>query len=200
MGNNAKDTFAFDLENRLDDFFSDSEPPPNASPELGDDFILKDLKSAVLAIDWEITNDALDDFITQVHNLEKPFEKNKGNQTFLKLLIALAKYLRHHKSKAHPDAIKCVMTVYSALEKTVTETELSKDEKEGILAEQVKRFKKLKAMISQSKSVKSKENDTGPSSKKLPDMDKVIAAISDLKSTLLTELAAIRKEIEQLRK
>ncbi len=200
MDNNAKDTFAFDLENRLDDFFSDSEPPPDAAPELEDDFILKDLKSAVLAIDWEITDDALDDFITQLHNLEEPFEKDKVNQTFLKIQIALAKYLRLHKSKAHPDAIKCVMAVYSALEKAVTETELSQGEKEEMLAEQVKRFKQLKAMIFQSKSATSKASDEGPSSKKLPDMDKLIDAIADLKSTVLQEIAAIRKEIEQLQK
>jgi hypothetical protein len=67
----ANDTFAFDLENRLDDFFSDSLPPQErtahgcaAAPRT--DLPLKDLKSTILAIDWEITDDVLDTFIYQI--------------------------------------------------------------------------------------------------------------------------------------
>jgi hypothetical protein len=87
----ANDTFAFDLENRLDDFFSDSlpsqdEPPMDASPAPNTDLPLKDLKSTILAIDWEITDDALDAFIGQFDGFSEQFEADKVVHTFLKLV------------------------------------------------------------------------------------------------------------------
>ncbi|MGD8702248.1 MAG: hypothetical protein PVH26_07410 [Desulfosarcina sp.] len=132
MDKKANDTFAFDLENRLDDFFSDSMPSqedaPADEPQTSiSELPLKDLKSTILAIDWEITDDALEAFIHQVDNLNERFEDDKAIQTLLKLLKSLGRYLRAHKSKAHPDTIKRIMAVYSALEKSVYSEELGQN-------------------------------------------------------------------------
>ena len=88
MENKANDTFAFDLENRLDDFFSDSLPAqddaPVDEPETSKaDLPLKELKSTILAIDWEITDNGLDSFINQVNGLTKYFADNQANQKLL---------------------------------------------------------------------------------------------------------------------
>ena len=152
MDKKANDTFAFDLENRLDDFFSDSlpsqdEPPTEASPAPRTDLPLKDLKSTILAIDWEITDDALDALIYQIDGLSDEFETDKVNFTLLRLLKSLAKYIRTNKSKSHPDTIKRVMAVYSALEESVTNDELDQVDREKILLEEVKQFRRLKAKI-----------------------------------------------------
>ena len=80
------------------------------------DLPLKELKSTILAIDWEITDDVLDTFIDQLDGLFAQFEDDKVIHTLLKLLKSLGKYVRTHKSKAHPDTIKRIMAVYSALE------------------------------------------------------------------------------------
>jgi hypothetical protein len=79
----ANDTFAFDLENRLDDFFNDAlrtqEEPPMDEPQAPNtDLPLKDLKSTILAIDWEITDDALEAFIDQLENLLEQFQRRQS--------------------------------------------------------------------------------------------------------------------------
>jgi hypothetical protein len=201
----ANDTFAFDLENRLDDFFSDSlpsqeEPSPDESPAPESDLPLKDLKSTVLAIDWEITDDALEAFIYQIDGLMEQFDTDKVVMTLLKLLKSLGKYIRAHKSKAHPDSIKRVMAVYSALEKSVSEPDLGQAEKEKMLLDEVKQFQQLKSKITETKSPYLATGQQKPVAVEQPsDIQLVIKAIEDLKSKMTAELAAIREEIEQLR-
>lgn len=202
MDKKANDTFAFDLENRLDDFFSDSLPAqddkPVDEPETSKaDLPLKELKSTILSIDWEITDDGLDSFIRQVNGLVEHFAGNKVNQTLLKLLNSLGKYIRAHKSKAHPDTIKRIMAVYAALEESVTNDELSQKDKENMLKEEIKQFQRLKAQIINTKSPKQSPPSGGRGTATL---DAVIKAIQELKSMMTTELGAIRKDLERLSK
>ncbi len=205
MDKKANDTFAFDLENRLDDFFSDElppqeEPPVDGPPATKTDLPLKELKSTILAIDWEITDDVLDMFIDQVDGLFAQFEGDKVIHTLLKLLKSLGKYVRAHKSKAHPDTIKRIMAVYSALEDSVTDEGMRRSEKEKRLLEEVRQFQRLKAMIvaSNTRDVASVPQQPGISGE-MPGMDAVIRAIDELKSMMAKELGAIREALGQLR-
>ncbi len=207
MDKKANDTFAFDLENRLDDFFSDSmplqdEPSADAPPATKHNLPLKDLKSTILAIDWEITDDALDTFIYQVEGLKEDFAADKVVHTLLKLLYSLGKYIRAHKSKAHPETIKRIMSVYSALEKSTTDDHLSRDEKEKMLLEEVKQFQRLKSKIVTAKApyLASGSPQTVPAGKHVPGIEAVITAIDELKALMASELAAIRQELGRLRK
>ncbi len=201
MDKKSNDTFAFDLENRLDDFFNDSLPPKDDSPAPKADFPLKDLKSTILAIDWEITDDALDDFLNRIDELAEPFKDNKVNQTLLRILKSLGKYIRTHKSKAHPETIKRIMAVFAALEESVTNDELSRSDKEKMLLEEVRQFKRLKAKIVESPPPRRAAGSPKPI--KAVDASQIQAlfeAVDQLKSLMASELGAIRKELQQLRK
>ncbi|BBO72497.1 hypothetical protein DSCA_64270 [Desulfosarcina alkanivorans] len=206
MDKKANDTFAFDLENRLDDFFSDSLPSQDETsaetPAAAEtDLPLKDLKSTILAIDWEITDDALEALISQIDGLSERFKSDKANHTLLRLLKSLAKYIRTHKSNAHPDTIKRVMSVYSTLEESTTNTELNQSEKEKMVLEEVSQFKMLKAQIVESRGPHPASDSSKPSTTgELSGIEAVIRSIDELKSMMAAELGAIRKELGQLRK
>ena len=175
---------------------SDDEPQA-PKPELP----LKDLKSTILAIDWEITDDALEAFIYQVDGLKEQFEDDKVVMTLLKLLKSLGKYIRAHKSKAHPDTIKRIMAVYSVLEKSVSDDELGQAEKEKMLLEEVRLFQQLKSKIVDSKSPYMATGQQKPvSTGEASDIDAVIKAIEEMKTMMASELSAIRGELKQLRK
>ncbi len=205
MDKKASDTFAFDLENRLDDFFSDDipsqdEPPTDESQASTTDLPLKDLKSTILAIDWEITDEVLETFIGQLDGLLERFKDDKVAHTLLKLLKSLGKYVRLHKSKAHPDTIKRIMAVYSALEKSVADDDLSRNEKEKMLLEEVRQFQRLKASIVSARSPHVADGSQQPiTSGETSGLDAVIGAIDELKSMMARELGAIREELGQLR-
>lgn len=206
MDKKANDTFAFDLENRLDDFFSDSLPsqdelPANEPPTANSDLPLKDLKSTILAIDWEITDDALNTFIDQIDGLMEACADDKVVHTLLKLLRSLGKYVRTHKSKAHPDTIKRIMSVYATLEESVTNEGLARSDKEKKLLDEVRQFQRLKAKIIASKSPVPASGSPKPAQTgAISEMDAVIRAIAELKSLLATELGALREELGQLGK
>jgi len=196
--NKANDTFAFDLENRLDDFFSDSMPAQDDAagdaPEPStNDFPLKGLKSTILAIDWEITDEGLDSFVFQVNRLVEEFPDDDAIQKLLKILNSLGKYLRSHKSKAHPDTIKRIMAVYSTLEACVTNGELGQIERKNMLKEEIKQFQRLKSQIVNAAPSKQSHSPKAPATH-----DAVLKAINELKSTIKTELKAIRKELKRL--
>ena len=206
MDKKANDTFAFDLENRLDDFFSDALPsqdesPADAPPAPKTDLPLKELKSTILAIDWEITDDVLETFIGQVDGLLEQFEDDKVIHTLLRLLKSLGKYVRTHKSKAHPDTIKRIMAVYSALEESVTNDDMSRNEKEKMMLEEVRQFQRLKALIFSSPPSNVSGGLQKPiKSEEMPGIDSVVSAIDELKSMMAKELSAIREELGQLLK
>jgi hypothetical protein len=116
-------------------------------------------------------------------------------------LQSLGKYIRTHKSKSHPDTIKRIMAVYSALEKSVADDDLSRNQKEEMLLEEVRQFQRLKAIIVSSKTPHVASGSQQPiPSREMPDLDVVISAIVELKSMMARELGAIREELEQLRK
>jgi hypothetical protein len=202
----ANDTFAFDLDNRLDDFFDDSLPEQEdgsvAEPATSkDDHPIKELKSTILAIDWEITDDVLNTFIDQVAVLGEHYSDDKIAFTLLKILRSLGKYIRTHKSKAHPGAIKRVMAVYSALEESVANAALSPAEKDGMLQEEIKQFQQLKSQIMEQAAPHSAAAEKKPAGKaETPGMDAIVKRIDELKAKMEAELSAIWKELKRLSK
>jgi hypothetical protein len=200
----ANDTFAFDLENRLDDFFSDALPSPNPPsadepPEVQTNMPLKDLKSTILAIDWEISDDALEAFIDQIDELADQHPDDKVVQTYLKILKSLGKYIRSHKSKAHPDTIKRIMAVYDSLEQSLVNDELSADQREKMLRDEIRQFKDLKAKIIQSRSTHGSTGGQVPvQSQGSSGIGAVVEAIEELKTLMAAELASIRKTLGKL--
>lgn len=193
----ANDTFASDLENRLDDFFNDDNVTGNKNKETSEtaDFPLKELKSVVLAIDWEITEDVLNSLIRNIDELLEEFSDDNVNHTLLLLMKALGKYIRSHKSKAHPDTIKRMMSVYSTLEKIVMPNDLSQAEKEQALNDEINQFKILKQKVRGTTAV-SKKKAAG---RKPVDLDRVVQAMEDIRQTLLDEFQSLRKEIQELK-
>jgi hypothetical protein len=206
MDEKANDTYAFDLDNRLDNFFSDAAPSQQQPPEEDNgasnpDNPLNELKSIILAIDWEITEDTLDALLVQVGRLLPTYEADKASRILLKILNSLGKYLRSHKSNAHPDAIMQIMSVYSSLEKVITDDSVDEADKQTILSEAVKQFTHLKTEITGTNAAKPKsEAHRQAATGAVPTIDVVIKAIEDLKSMITTELESIRTEIAKLKR
>ena len=75
------------------------EPDDERAP---DDYPLAELKNLVLSIDWEITDDALADFISQVNNLKVTYKNEKIVLMFLQLLGSLGVYIKTNRGNAHP--------------------------------------------------------------------------------------------------
>ncbi len=119
----------------LFDFINDEESP------------LARLKSIVLSIDWEITDDILRQFNEELVQLKDVWRGEKINLIYIQALDKISRYIYKEKASAHPNAIKLLLTFYTNLEKIVSDDEMSDNDKKEILIGDVKRFEKFKSQI-----------------------------------------------------
>ena len=105
------------------------------------------LKSLVLSIDWEITDEVLMEFNEELVDLKDIWAGEKINLVYVQALEKLSKYIYQKKADSHPSAIKLLLTLYHNLEKIVSSDDLSEAEKKAILLEDVKRFEDLKTHL-----------------------------------------------------
>jgi hypothetical protein len=105
------------------------------------------LKSIILSIDWEITDDIMDRFVGQVTGLMETYKDDRFVLIFLHLLWELGKYIKKHRGQSHPNSIKTLNSIYNALEKVLSSNDLSDSDKKKILSTEMTKFKTLKEQI-----------------------------------------------------
>lgn len=149
------DTLSTELENRLDDLFGENNTAPAEAEDndMAAHYPLAELKNLILSIDWEITDDVLEKFLQQIKDLKLTYKHDKIVLTFLQILNSLGEYIKTNRAKSHPKTFKILNSVFSSLDKVVLSRDMSEVAKKKILRMEMIRYKKLRAQISQSKSV-----------------------------------------------
>jgi pilus assembly protein FimV len=108
---------------------------------------LSRLKSLILSIDWEITDEILIQFNDELLALKDLWAAEKFNLVYIQALEKISKYIYQQKANAHPDAIKLLLTFYYNLEQIVYSDDLTEHQKKDILLKDVSRFQYLKRQI-----------------------------------------------------
>jgi len=108
---------------------------------------LRELKSIVLSLDWEITDEVMGGFFQEIQRLKDRYSNEKILVSFLHLLDSIGKYIKINKSKAHPHAGKLLNSTYMSLEKVIRSQHLTSLERKRMLAREVKRYRRLKEQI-----------------------------------------------------
>jgi len=154
-----------ELDNRLDNFFEKENKPKRETeitksidPHEIENSSIKELKSVILSLEWEITDQVMQTLAEEISKLESLFKSDKIIVAFLQLLGSLGKYIRKKRADAHPDSIRLLHSVYESLEKAMLSDELSDAAKKKMLVSQVSRYKKLKKEIVVAKAVTSKKD------------------------------------------
>lgn len=196
---------------------------PGANP-------LRELKSIVLSLDWEISDEVMDRFFREIQRLEDEYGNQKTLVSFLHLLDSIGKYIRTHKGKAHPHAGILMNSAYMSLEKVIRSQHLTPMERKRMLAGELRRYRKLKEQIAFRKTGRAREKTmegvdktstvieqqqaaspiqegsrapgTTPEEIKAPvDMIEAFAgALEELKQFIHGEFRALREELEEWRK
>jgi HAMP domain-containing protein len=151
-----------EVEKRLDDLFDEGEETPQfeedsseieEAPALEEDFQdiedtpLKELKSTVLSIDWEISDETMNRFLDQVDKLKGPYKDDKIIQMFLQLLGSVGKYIKAKKASADPDVVRLLNSAYAGLEKVTITQGITDAERKKILSAEVDKFKNIKERL-----------------------------------------------------
>ncbi len=124
---------------------------------------LRELKAAVLSLEWEITDEVISALMSELDGLKRTCNGDQTVQVFVQLLIALGSYVRAKRGKAHPHTLDTLSEVFGNFEKAVS-SETTAASKKKLLHQSVARFKQLKQEIALKKaeSAKKMENKGGP--------------------------------------
>lgn len=203
MEKTSKQDLSQKIENKLDAFFSDDDlSSETQAPTVS----LEKLKSTVLSIDWEITDECLDDLTAETDALIEVFQSDRPTNALLRMLKALAGYIRKHKAQAHQEAIKRVMAVYTSIESIVEQYALDENRKKEIVAEEIKAFNLLKNQISLQRSTtagaRSKADDTvatASGESKGPDAKDMKQVLSEFESKINAQIEQLKTQLDDIK-
>lgn len=197
------------------------EPAPDA-----DNSPIKELKSVVLSLEWEITDQVMQRLTEEISNLEDIYKVDKIVVAFLQLLGSLGKYIQKKKADAHPESISLLNSVYEHLEKAILDEGLSDSEKKKLLIEEVNKYKQLKESISKAPVKKPKPEPPpvntpepvvsepepvsmpavdhyapAPSSEEavIVNKDVIVQVLNEINKTIKSEFKALREELRKWR-
>jgi hypothetical protein len=233
-----QDTFTAELDERLDDLFGEpdledkeekqeifelededkeekqksSEPKEEAAhkPSAPEQSPFTELKTIVLSIDWEITNEVMDRFIAKVGELQSTYKGDQIVLVFLQLLGSIGEYIRTNLGNSHPDAFRLLNSLFAQLDRVLHTEDLAEVDRKKILSSELAKYKKLKSRLKTKKPAQSQ----GPApAEKEPAADMPIekpplqaaggelqSALQEIKQLIREEFKALRAELRQMRK
>lgn len=141
------------IENRLDSLFKevDKNPAKNDNEPHATHYPFSELKCLVYSLDWEINDEIIADLLIHTDNLIAYYKDDRIILMFLKILKALGVYINVSKSMAHPDAFQILNSGLNAMDQVISAKGMPKFRKENLLQIELKKYKKLKRQISNSK-------------------------------------------------
>ncbi len=159
-----------EVDSRLEDLFGDPLKDPSTVDTRPVEveqqgFLLEDLNAIILSIEWEISDDIMHKFISEIDLLKNEFKGDKIVSAFLQLQGSIGQYINKNKAKAHPESINLLHSIHVSLEKIATSPMTPESDKKAVLAEKIKQFKDLKKQIYLSTHGEKPAAETSPKNK-----------------------------------
>lgn len=170
-GNEAQEQPASSADEEIVDL-TEVAAGKTAGERVPDDYPLAELKHSVLSIDWEITEEALADFLDQVESLKATYKNEKIISMFLQLLGSLGVYIQTNRGNAHPKTFKILSSVFSRLEDVVRSKDMPEAEKKKLLRTEMDKYKQLRSQVSKKKAAKVVRQEVIPAPKELESLIK----------------------------
>jgi len=108
---------------------------------------LKQLKSIMLTLEWDLSFQALQQFDKEIAAQEEKWRDDKNVAGLLRILRALGKYIERMQGKTHPVAIKLFFAVYNGFEKIVFSPKMSAGKKKKIVLLAFERYNEVKKKL-----------------------------------------------------
>lgn len=120
---------------------STTQKPPAAE---GDD--AKQLKAAILSLDWEVTDESLRQFNTSLSLFYQKYNADRPALVLVQGLQALGDYISEKRGDAHPESFILLHSFNEALEQ-IADQSLDQDTIQDLLVDRINRLNNLKMLI-----------------------------------------------------
>ncbi|HHO47123.1 MAG TPA: hypothetical protein ENN06_01485 [Desulfobacteraceae bacterium] len=108
---------------------------------------LQGIQAAILELDWEVTDQGLNNLTEQLNILKAAYPGDRYLQVVIQGLHALNAYIMEEKGRAHPETFSLLHNFYDALEVLVEQQGLAEEKRQEILIDCVNRLNNLKNLI-----------------------------------------------------
>ena len=210
------------VEKRLDEIFADDlqiHSPQSAKLKLVKPPSLASLRKIIMSLEWEVTDNHLNDLLKELNRLQRAYIKDDQLQKLLRLLFFLGRYIRVYKSDTHPYVFNSLSRAYNGVAK-ITSGKYSNHQKTRIVNDEIKRYLSLKAYLkSKNKNIsrrtlkrvntleKSRPSPIDSSSKQKPypykDASKILSTtlnndFRELKKFIYLEIKKLRQDLQRI--
>jgi hypothetical protein len=122
---------------------------------------IKELKAAILAIEWEITDEAMDNLTRTIEPLQEQWVGKKPLLVCLQVIGTLGQYIKKAREKAHPDAINLLHSVFATLETVITDESMDDGRKIVLVRGAVEKYNNLKTQLAKRRKEPVRESPAG---------------------------------------
>ena len=210
------------VEKRLDEIFADDlqiHSPQSAKLKLVKPPSLASLRKIIMSLEWEVTDNHLNDLLKELNRLQRAYIKDDQLQKLLRLLFFLGRYIRVYKSDTHPYVFNSLFRAYNGVIK-ITSGKYSNHQKTRIVNDEIKRYLSLKAYLkSKNKNIsrrtlkrvntleKSRPSPIDSPSKQKPypykDASKILSTtlnndFRELKKFIYLEIKKLRQDLQRI--
>jgi hypothetical protein len=105
------------------------------------------LKKIVLNLEWEVTDNLIEEYIEQINQLNGIFKDDKHVIPLIKLQYLLGNLIRTRKSDTPHYGFKMLRTLFNSMNRIVSDKTLNINIKKQIISKEIKRYYQLKRLI-----------------------------------------------------
>lgn len=109
---------------------------------------MEELKSIILSVDWEISDDTLERFDQMTTSLMTRLRFHKVFYPLLKIINSMGRYIASKKEGAHKDSISFLQTLFEHFEQVTLNTYMPFSEKKQLVEADIAAFTAFKKKIS----------------------------------------------------
>jgi hypothetical protein len=220
-----KDNLTRELDNKLEDLFDEDTlgdenetepavteqktvqqeaPKENIKPEplavsnpqaSSNSFPLDNLNAILLSLDWEITDELINSYLSEINKLKTEYGDDKYCDYFFRILDNLGRYIKKHLGAAHPESVTMMQSIHQSLESIFLNSDLDESQKKKVFYKEYNKYLKFKQKISLKKAGKKAGHKAfNVETDKFAEV--FISRISDsLRKVVREELEKVKKEI-----
>ncbi len=136
---------------------------------------LKDMKSIILSIEWEINDTTLEQLEDEINKLYLMYTGDRVIQGFLRILRFLGRYVRVRGVHSTQDSINLLLYIYDHLENVMVSEGMTEAKKHAIISDSIKRYRAWVESIdleAPSREVPAQESETAPEKYPIPEPSK----------------------------
>jgi hypothetical protein len=102
---------------------------------------LKDMKSIILSIEWEINDDILAQLEEEINKLYLLYTGDRAIQGVLRILRFLGRYVRVRGVRTSQDSINLLLSIYDQLENVMITDGMTESRKQAILVDNIRKYR-----------------------------------------------------------